>query len=222
MMINCSGIEPAVRLSIDKLRVMTNTSDAANQQERWERRYADGKTPWDRGQASPALTQALAQIPPPPARILVPACGRGHEVTALASMGYKVSGVDFAASAIRHLSQSLTSQHLQADVIFADLFAWNPDGPVDVIYEQTAICALEPALWPSYASRLAQWLRPGGTLIGLFMQTAREGGPPWHVPLSAIKSLFPETIWSWPADPVDTVMHPSGLRELLISLKRRD
>ena len=113
MMIYCSGNEPAARLSVDELRVMTITSEATNQQERWERRYADGKTPWDRGEASPALTQAFAQIPPPPARILVPACGRGHEVIALASMGYKVIGVDFAASAVQHLSQSLTSQHLQ-------------------------------------------------------------------------------------------------------------
>ena len=193
----------------------------SNQQDRWEKRYLDGKTGWDRGGPSPALELGLARMPCPPARVLIPACGRGYEIAELASRGYRVTGVDFAQRAATDLQEILQAQRLKADIVSSDLFAWEPEKPFDVIYEQTALCALEPQQWPEYAARLYRWLHPGGLLIGAFMQTHRAGGPPWHCALETVEELFPVDKWDWPEQRGRTIAHPSGLKELAITLKRR-
>ena len=192
----------------------------SNQQDRWEKRYLDGKTGWDRGGPSPALEFGLARMPCPPARVLIPACGRGYEIAELASRGYRVTGVDFAQSAVTDLQEILQAQRLKADIVASDLFAWEAKKPFDVIYEQTALCALEPQQWPEYAERLYRWLHPGGLLIGAFMQTHRAGGPPWHCALETVEELFPVDKWDWPEQKDRTIAHPSGLKELAITLKR--
>ena len=200
---------------------MSQTTDK-KQQAKWERRYVDKKTPWDRGGASPALEKMLSKIPEPPSNVLVPACGRGHEVISLAALGFNVTGVDFAPSAIHDLKHRLTRKNLIATLIDTDLFVWEPSESFDVIYEQTALCALNPDLWPEYARRLYQWMRPGGILVGMFMQTNRDGGPPWHVSLTALQGLFPEALWSWSDNLNEIINHPSGLQERFITLKRQD
>ena len=143
----------------------------ANQQARWEKRYLEGRTAWDRGAQSTALALGLAEMPPPPGRVLIPACGRGYEIAELARRGYDVTGVDFSPSAVADLKRLLDVQQVEACVVASDLFDWEADEPFDVIYEQTALCALEPPMWPDYAERLYRWIRPGGILIGAFMQT---------------------------------------------------
>ena len=192
----------------------------SNQQDRWEKRYLDGKTGWDRGGPSPALEFGLARMPCPPARVLIPACGRGYEIAELASRGYRVTGVDFAQSAVTDLQEILQAQQLKADIVASDLFAWEAEKPFDVIYEQTALCALEPQQWPEYAERRYRWLHPGGLLIGAFMQTHRAGGPPWHCALETVEELLPVDTWDWPEQKDRTISHPSGLKELVITLKR--
>ncbi|MGE4660532.1 MAG: hypothetical protein AAEJ16_07085, partial [Arenicellales bacterium] len=62
----------------------------SNQQERSDRRYQEGRAAWDRGGPSPALDLGLAQMRQPPARELIPACGRGCEITVLSRRGYRV------------------------------------------------------------------------------------------------------------------------------------
>ncbi|MDE0977468.1 MAG: methyltransferase domain-containing protein [Arenicellales bacterium] len=201
---------------------MTITFTESNQQDVWENRYQNRKTAWDRGQSSPALGHWLPSMCPPPARILVPACGCGHEVVTLCEQGYAVTAIDFAQSAIETLNTKLHQKELRADVIQADLLTWESTQAFDIIYEQTALCALEPALWHNYADRLYRWLTAEGLLLGLFMQTDREGGPPWHCAIESLKEVFPATRWHWPPQQDQRVMHPSGFNELALVLKRRN
>ena len=192
------------------------------QQAEWEKRYIDKKTYWYLGDVSPALEKTLSKIPEPPSKVLIPACGRGHEVVSLAALGFDVTGVDFAPSAIHDLKYRLSRKNLIATLIDTDLFEWEPSESFDVIYEQTALCALNPDLWPEYARRLYHWLRPGGILVGMFMQTNRDGGPPWHVSLTTLQELFPKTLWGWSDNLNEIIEHPSGLQERFITLKRQD
>jgi hypothetical protein len=108
-----------------------------------------------------------------------------------------------------------------ASVVEADLFAWQPDAPLDAIYDQTCLCALLPALWQTYEQRLAQWLRPGGTLFALFMQTGVEGGPPFDCPIPRMRELFAPARWIWPATLPPQVHHPSLRDEQPAVLRRR-
>ena len=69
--------------------------------------WGEWKTGWDRGGPSPAREFGLARMPCPPVRVLIPACGRGYEIAELASRGCRVTGVDFAQSAVTDLQEIL-------------------------------------------------------------------------------------------------------------------
>lgn len=187
----------------------------------WEARYRDGNTGWDRGDASPALAAWLAGGELAPCRALVPGCGRGHEVLVLARRGFAVTAVDFAPSAVDHLRRSLGQAGLEAEVLQADVLAWQPETAFDAIYEQTCLCALPEDAWADYAARLYAWLAPGGRLFALFMQTGQPGGPPRHCDLLRMRQIFAEDRWQWPETEPMLVAHRQGRFELGYVLERR-
>jgi SAM-dependent methyltransferase len=184
----------------------------------WDERYREQRTPWDRGKVSEALLEWLAEDRIPAGRILVPGCGYGHEVIELARRGYRVTGVDVSRSAIRKLRENLSDRGLDADTICADYLHWNPDERFDAVYEQTSLCALPPADWERYAEALARWLKPGGTLFALFMQTGKPSGPPWHCDPVAMQRLFRPPRWRW-LEFRGEVAHPLGVHELKAVLR---
>lgn len=185
----------------------------------WQARYDQGKTGWDRGETSPMLARWLANGDISPCEVLVPGCGKGHEVIALARAGFQVTAVDFADSAVQSLQSQLDRQGLKARVIQADLFRYTPAAPFDAIYEQTCLCAIDPILRQSYAALLASWLKPKGKLFALFMQTDNPEGPPFSCPVDAMRNLF-SSAWNWLGHPV-RVEHPMGLHEWACILERR-
>lgn len=197
-------------------------SATVSRQRQWEAKYHAGETGWDRGQPSPALQHWLTQQTIPAGRVLVPGCGNGHEVIELARAGHAVTAVDIAAPPVMRLMGKLADAGGHARVVQADLLHWTPAEPFDAIYEQTCLCAFDPALWPAYAERLGSWIVPGGRLFALFMQTGRAGGPPFDSPLERMRELFSEADWIWPDEPPIEVAHPNGLVELAHVLTRRD
>lgn len=186
----------------------------------WQNRYDQGQTGWDRGAASPALQRWLESGQLQPCRILVPGCGRGHEVVALAAAGFDVTAVDFAPAAIAAVGEQLAARGLKAQLVQADLFEYTPDQPFDAIYEQTCLCAIQPSQRGEYERRLASWLRPGGRLYVLLMQTDSASGPPFTCPPGAMRDLFVAERWGWPAE-LEPISHPAQLVELAGVLERK-
>jgi hypothetical protein len=185
----------------------------------WQARYDEGQTGWDRGDPSPALLRWLAAGDLRPCRILVPGCGRGHEVVALAKAGFDVTGVDFAPAAVEAVRGRLAGEGLVADIVASDLFAYRPERPFAAIYEQTCLCALPPQRWAEYEQRLAMWLEPGGRLCAAFMQTDSPDGPPFACRSDAMRRLFGAERWEWP-ERLEPQPHPMGLVELTGVLRR--
>ncbi len=194
--------------------------ESAAVREAWEARYRRGETGWDRGAPSPALQAWLGAGELAPCRVLVPGCGRGHEVVALARLGFEVTAIDIAPSAVHALKRALEDEGLAARVILGDLFAFEEAAAFDAVYEQTCLCAIEPARRAAYAQRLHAWLKPEGRLLALFMQTGREGGPPFHCDLLAMRRLFAESHWEWPEATPLFVPQRSGRFELGYVLRR--
>jgi SAM-dependent methyltransferase len=193
----------------------------------WDKRFAAGDTPWDRGAANPQLGIWLATGALEPCRILVPGCGAGHEVAALAQAGFEVTALDYSPEAIARTRQRLDAERLKAAVIEADALAWRPEKTFDAVYEQTCLCALYPDQWRDYADQLHRWLSPSGKLFALFVQLLRPGaaegfieGPPYHCDIHAMRALFPEPLWTWPKPPYLRTTHPRGLAELAVILQR--
>ncbi len=185
----------------------------------WQARYDEGKTGWDRGQPSPMFSRWIDQGTLRPCRVLVPGCGRGHEVIAMAALGFDVTAVDFADTAVQTLQAELQTRNLQAKVIQSDLFEFHPPEAFDAIYEQTCLCAVHPSQWATYHESLVRWLRPGGNLFALFMQTEATQGPPFSCDLDKMQILFRSHHWQWPTEH-DRVDHPMGIYELACVLTR--
>jgi SAM-dependent methyltransferase len=193
----------------------------------WQQRFAAGDMPWDRGEASPQLAAWLAAGALAPCRILVPGCGSGYEVEALARAGFQVTAFDYAPAAVARTRAQLDAAGLRASVLEADALDWRPARPFDAVYEQTCLCALYPDHWRAYADQLHRWLRPDGKLFALFVQLPRPGaaegrieGPPYHCDINAMRALFPDPLWTWPKPPYPRTSHPRGLAELAVILPR--
>lgn len=186
----------------------------------WEARYQARQTGWERADPNPAFLAWRARGALRPGRVLVPCAGRSPEPALLAQVGFAVTVLDIAPSAIA-AQRAILAEHAGAECVEADLFAWAPPTRFDAIYDQTALCALPPDLLAEYETRLADWLLPGGGLFALFMQTGRSGGPPFDCPLDAMRLLFPATRWTWPERLEPAVTHPNAGTEQPVLLLRR-
>lgn len=187
----------------------------------WESRYRDGATGWERPGPNPAFRAWLESGELTPCRILVPGAGRSVEPLVLAEAGFAVTVVDAAPSAIAVQRARLERLHVSARIERADLFQWQPPVPLDAVYDQTCMCALPPATWPEYATRLHAWLQPCGRLFVLFMQTGTEGGPPFNCDMAQMRRLFSPTHWDWAKPLPPRVEHPSGRAEQPAVLRAR-
>lgn len=194
----------------------------------WDQRFQEGNTPWDRGAANPQLDAWLASGALKPCRILVPGCGAGYEVVALARAGFDVTALDYSPEAITLARENLYRAGLIAALVEADALDWLPARPFEAIYEQTCLCALYPDHWRAYGDQLHRWLKPGGKLYALFVQYLRPGssegsisGPPYHCDINAMRALFPSSLWDWPKPPYVQVPHPRLQHELALTLTRR-
>ena len=172
----------------------------------WETRFQNQTTPWERGALNPAFLAWRTSGALQPCRILVPGAGRSPEPSAMLAEGFDVVTLDLADTAV-----AVQAGLLGADrAIQADVTTWRPEALFDAVYDQTCLCALPPALWAPYAASLRTWLRPGGQLFVLFMQTGREGGPPFDCPIPAMRDLVAD--WTWPDRLGEG--HPHGLGTL--------
>ena len=153
----------------------------------WDTRYRGGITPWDAGTVPLKLVEYLEQHGPE--RVLIPGCGTGYEVKAFAERGHEVLAIEFSDAAIESARRELGA--LCGRVIKADFFAFEA-APFDVIYDRAFMCALPRRLWPQWAARMAELLRPGGDLVGFFYFDDNQRGPPFGVSPSALQQLLGE------------------------------
>jgi len=177
----------------------------------WEERFREGTTRWERPALHPAFVGWQESGVLAPCNILVPGAGRSTEPTALADAGFTVTVVDAAPTAVATQRARLERVHMKAQVVLSDLFTWQALAPFDAVYDQACLCALPPPLWPKYVARLSDWLRPGGQLFILFMQTGKDGGPPFHCSVAAMRNLFDAAHWTWPDTLPEMIPHPTGV-----------
>ncbi|GFS38681.1 S-adenosyl-L-methionine-dependent methyltransferases superfamily protein [Actinidia rufa] len=67
----------------------------------WDKCWEQGLTPWDLGQPTPVMVHLHQTGALPKGRALVPGCGSGHDVAAIACPERYVVGVDISDKAIK-------------------------------------------------------------------------------------------------------------------------
>ena len=190
----------------------------------WKGKYRDGDTPWDLGKVSTPVKSLVAGWFPPRGRVFVPCCGRGYETVYLAQLGYRITALDIAEAPLTDLRWLAEGQGVTVEILHGDMFAMasSYDGIFDVFLEQTCLCALSPQLHAEYEALAYRLLRPGGQLLGVFMEVPFDDGPPFDLPPQLVMSLFwPER---WRAKGPEPVFPPNPARpgpEYLAGFTRR-
>ncbi len=179
-------------------------SDDASTRTDWNACYRAGETPWEKGAPAPPLLEWLAQQPGHRCdgdSILVPGCGFGHDVRALARAHPRaeVVGLDIAPAAIecaRSFPSEGNERYALADLFALPAAAWR--GRFDWVFEHTCFCAIDPARRAEYVAAVAQALRLGGRLLAIFYlepwaggePLPPGGGPPFGVTVDELDKLF--------------------------------
>jgi SAM-dependent methyltransferase len=159
----------------------------------WEAQYQTNDTPWEKGAPSPGLVDFLA-TEPVRGRVLVPGCGFGHDVRALAATADEVVGLDIAALAVEGAQRlpRVGAEHY----VHGNFFALPDDlrGTFDGVFEHTCFCAIDPSMRPAYVESVAGALKPGGQYLAVFYldpgNDSPDEGPPFEVSLAELDRLF--------------------------------
>jgi len=126
--------------------------------------------------------------------VLVPGCGFGHDVRALAATADEVVGLDIADSAVigaRKFPNVGGETYVQGD-----LFNLPPEmrGAFDWVFEHTCFCAIHPKQREAYVEAVAGALKPGGRLLAVFYldpgNDSPDEGPPFEVSVAELDRLF--------------------------------
>jgi len=123
----------------------------------WDKRYRSKETEPEREPAE-FLVEHVGLLPPAGRALDVPV-GTGRNALYLASLGYKVIGIDISTVAIERCRREAERRGLQIETICADLESYPlPRETYDVVlnfyYLQRDLCP-----------RLVETLRPGGVLV---------------------------------------------------------
>ena len=159
----------------------------------WDARYVSGDTPWDKGAAHPTLLARLKKLPLT-GRVLVPGCGAGHDVRAIAAGGAAfVLGLDVAPSAL-NLALSFPKAgnecYQEGDFLTGNAV---PAGAFDVLFEHTCLCAIPPERRADYVRAAATALSDGGSLLAVFFtnpENPNPHSPPFRCDLAEMTLLF--------------------------------
>ncbi|KAF8559025.1 S-adenosyl-L-methionine-dependent methyltransferase [Imleria badia] len=161
----------------------------------WDDAWKIGLTPWDSGDAQPALRDLILSNEldlPKVGRALIPGCGRGYDATCITShLGLDVLAIDISSTAVQaardrfdRSSSGVPGTKVSFEV--ADFFEFSvPDGQrFDLIYDYTFFVAIPPVLRSDWGKQISALLRPGGYLITLVFPLnlpVDESGPPFFV-----------------------------------------
>ncbi|GLJ05781.1 hypothetical protein SUGI_0025220 [Cryptomeria japonica] len=192
----------------------------------WDKCWVEGATPWDIGHATPVLLHLIEKGLLPCGRTLVPGCGSGYDVVALANNNRHVVGVDISETAIKRARELAVSAPNAENFEFLkeDFFTWAPTEQFDFIFDYTFFCAFGPQMRPAWAKRVAELLKSDGELLTLiFPVSDHEGGPPYAVSvLQYEKVLHP---FGFQAISIENNEMATGMRkgrEIVARWKRED
>ncbi|HVJ45590.1 MAG TPA: methyltransferase domain-containing protein [Luteolibacter sp.] len=161
----------------------------------WADRYLQDDTPWDKGIATPVLAEMHARHPGVfSGKTVAPGCGTGHDARSLADLGCEVTGLDIAPPAIERAKALDPEQRVTFEV--ADFLNPSPEyhHAFDLLWEHTCLCALDPTLRPAYLAAVADVVKPGGRVAGVFFINPEmddgESGPPFGISVDDLQSSW--------------------------------
>jgi len=159
----------------------------------WDELYREGRTPWDLGSPTPVFADLLQSGVLAPGRTLILGCGKGYDAALFSEHGFEVTAVDFSLEALNHARRYVASCPRPVTFLHQNLFSLSPtyDLSFDYVVEYVTFCAVNPRNRQAFARTVANLLKPGGKLLGLFFPLDdRPGGPPFVVHWDEVIRVF--------------------------------
>ncbi|KAJ1934762.1 hypothetical protein FBU59_005594, partial [Linderina macrospora] len=135
--------------------------------QRWHSCWNDMRTPWDKGDISPALRELIVdkEWPLPTGQGIVPGCGSGYDAMFLASPQLHMTGADLDATAVKTADKLRAEKGISADLAdfkVVDFFKFAvPESKYQVAYDYTFFCAIHPSMREDWGKRYAEIMSPG-------------------------------------------------------------
>ena len=126
----------------------------------WNQSYSGDAT--DYAEPDPLLLEIIDGLRP--GRALDIGCGAGGLIVALAQRGWRVTGVDIAAKAIKAAREIVQMQGIDAELHVADATTWSPEGRFDLITNSFALPGSKTGR-ASLFRMVRNGLAPGGTVL---------------------------------------------------------
>ena len=142
-------------------------------------------------------------------RCLVPGCGRGYDVTAIASPARYCLGVDIVPAAISSAQQRLEELYDMAALLevnpeppigqcefkcfnFFELDTFHPENQFDFVFDYTFLSSLDPRIHKDWARKMSDLVKVGGELMTVIYPIMVEkcGGPPFQLSMSMVRELL--------------------------------
>lgn len=198
----------------------------------WLDRWATGRVGWHEEDGNAGL-QSHWPGNTDAKRVLVPLCGKSHDLIWLARRGHEVVGVELAERAIHEffadndlayrvesgeLLDCYTTDDLPVSIYCGDYFSFDA-APFDALYDRGALVALPESLRPGYVEHTKRLLRPDAIrlLVTLEYDQSVVQGPPFSLLPSEIGAYWDDLVRVEEVDDLETCppkFRAAGLTEI--------
>jgi len=148
---------------------------------RWQNRYEQGDTPWDRPDPDRLLVETLDALQPPSGRALDIGCGTGTNAIYLASRGFAVTAVDIAPKAI-DMARDKVPPQAAVDFKVGDILSELPvdESTIDFAFDRGCFHSVGDDQQPVFAEQVARCVAAGGWWLSLCgnRDDPSDEGPP--------------------------------------------
>ena len=176
----------------------------------WTNTWQAGRIGFHMGDVNPVLQAHLAElVQDDHACVLVPLCGKSHDLRWLSSQGHDVIGVEWVAQAVAELFEEVLDEVAERQrvgpyeswrvpglcVLNGDMFALDaahlPRRPT-AVWDRASLVAISPDRREEFVEVVRRVVAPGGrVLLNVFDYDQDEmSGPPFSVPEREVRRLF--------------------------------
>ncbi len=173
----------------------------------WERRWATNQTGWHRQNFNDLLTKHWPNINAPvKGKVLIPLCGKSLDMLWFADIGYNVTGIELAPTAIKEFfaDNDMIPECIDRGnynefssgsftILNGNVLDFKPGLIMaDAWYDRAAMIALPPQQREKYIRQIAQQTKSGavGLLITYTYPQNEMTGPPFSLEDKDVRILF--------------------------------